>query len=221
MTAALLFDVDGTLLDTYRLYLESYRRAVAPVLGRSPSLEEIAGRSPSAERRFLTDWVGEEHSGACHDALCRHYSELQGALGEGLYDGVREMLAALSAAGYPLGVVTGKGRRIWELTESTFPSGIFQVVVTEDDVRHPKPDPEGLLLAAERLDVAPERIVFVGDSLGDLMAAREGGMRFGAALWPKTDPADRADFLGRIEPYAPEWRFETPADLTRTFARWC
>lgn len=219
--SALLFDLDGTLVDSYRLYLESYRRAVEPVLGRSPTHEEIAARAPSAERRFLAEWVGEAHVDACHDDLCRHYSELQGALGDGPYEGVREMLAALSAAGYPLGIVTGKGRRIWRVAESAFASGIFDVVVTEDDVRHPKPDPEGLLLAAERLSVPAGRVAFVGDSVSDLAAGRAAGMSIGAALWPKTDPEDRSGFLQAAAEYSPDWMFRTPADLTRTFAPWC
>ena len=44
----------------------------------------VAARRPSAERRFLEDWVGEAHADTCHDALCRHYAELQGVLGEGV-----------------------------------------------------------------------------------------------------------------------------------------
>lgn len=218
---ALLFDLDGTLLDSYRLYVESYRRAVEPVLGRMPTFEEITARRPSAERRFLADWVGEEQAEACHDALCRHYSELQGAMGDGPYDGVREMLAALASAGYPLGIVTGKGRRIWNIAECAFPSGMFDIVITEDDVRRPKPDPEGLLAAAERLSVDPARVVFIGDSLSDLAAGRAAGMPVGAALWPKTEPQDRQSFLEDVGRYAPEWLFELPSDVTRAFAHWC
>ena len=218
---AVLFDLDGTLVDSYRLYLESYRRAVSPVLGRTPSHEEIAARSPSAERRFLADWIGEERLDECHDALCRHYSELQGALGDGPYEGVREMLAALAAAGYPLGIVTGKGRRLWQVTEAVFAPQLFGVVVTEDDVRAAKPDPEGLIAAAEALRIAPARIVYVGDSVADLAAGRAAGMSVGAALWAKTDPMDRDGFLAAIAEHAPDWIFERPAEVTRALAPWC
>ncbi|HEX6923956.1 MAG TPA: HAD family hydrolase [Longimicrobiaceae bacterium] len=218
---ALLFDLDGTLVNTYRLYLEAYRRAVAPVLGREPTLEEIAARTPSAERRFLMEWVGEEHADRCHDDLCRHYAELLGALGRGPYEGVREMLTALTSAGYPLGIVTGKGRRIWELTEPWVGGHHFEVVITEDDVAHPKPHPEGLILAAERLAIPPAKVAYIGDSLSDLAAGREAGMAVGAALWPKTDAEDRESFLAAVPRYAPDWLFESPADVTRRFASWC
>ena len=218
---AVLFDLDGTLVDSYRLYLESYRRAVEPVIGRRPSIEEIAARAASAERHFLLEWIGEERLDECHEALCRHYAELHGALGEGPYEGVREMLTGLGSAGLLLGIVTGKGRRLWEVTEPTLPADLFSVVVTEDDVARPKPDPEGLIAAARRLSVPPARIAYVGDSIADLKAARAAGMRVAAALWAKTEPADREGFLASAARLAPDWLFERPADVTRTFAAWC
>jgi phosphoglycolate phosphatase-like HAD superfamily hydrolase len=95
------------------------------------------------------------------------------------------------------------------------------VVVTEDDVQQPKPDPQGLIAAARALAVPPERIAYVGDSLSDLKAGRAAGMRVGAALWPKTEPADRGGFLAAAARLAPDWLFERPADVTRTFAGWC
>jgi len=144
-----LFDLDGTLVDTYRLYLEAYRRALGPLLGYAPSDGEIVARHPSSERRFLAEWVGEERADEAHDALCRHYEALHGALCEGPYEGVTEMLAHLRSAGVRLGVVTGKGRRAWEVTERALGLGAFEVVVTDDDVAEPKPHPGGLLAAAE------------------------------------------------------------------------
>lgn len=218
---AVLFDLDGTLIDTYRLYLESYRRALSPYLGYAPTAEEIAARSPSAERRFLADWVGEEHAAGCHEAMLRHYAALHGALGEGMYPGVREMLAALRSAGLGLGVVTGKGRRAWETTAAGLDLGAFDVVVTEDEVRSPKPDPEGIHAALRALELPPGSAVYVGDSAGDLRAGRAAGTRVAAALWPKTGVGERERFLEEIRPLTPDWTLDHPADLTCHFAPWC
>ncbi len=222
MTAsAILFDLDGTLIDTYRLYIESYRRALTPFLGYSPGDEEFILRRPSSERRFLADWIGEDNAAACHDAMCGHYQALHTSLFEGMYEGVREMLASLRSAGIPLGIVTGKGRRAWETTAAAVDLGEFEVVVTDDDVEAPKPHPGGLLSAAEQIGLAPASIVYVGDSPGDLEAGRAAGMMVGAALWPKTDPEDRKWFEERIRGRRPEWTFERPAEITQVFARWC
>lgn len=218
---AVLFDLDGTLIDTHRLYLEAYRRALAPHLGYAPPDEEIVARRPSSERGFLAEWLGEERAGEAHAALCRHYEALHPALCEGLYEGVREMLAHLRSAGLPLGVVTGKGRRAWEVTSRALPLGEFAAVVTDEDAAEPKPHPGGLLAAAAALGVAPADAVYVGDSLADLEAGRRAGMRVGAALWPKTAPGEREAFLDLVRRLTPDWTLERPADLSRALAPWC
>jgi pyrophosphatase PpaX len=218
---AILFDLDGTLIDTWRLYMECYRRALEPRLGYAPTDEEIAARRPVSERRLLSDWVGERAADACHAEMRRLYAERYRTDSDDAYEGVPEMLAALRSAGYPLGIVTGKGRETWEVTAIHSDLGGFAVVVTDDDVHAPKPDPAGLLAAAAALGIAPERAVYVGDSTSDLEAGSNAGMRIGAALWPKTAPGEREDFLRAIEGMAPDWIFERPADITRAFAAWC
>lgn len=218
---AILFDLDGTLIDTWQLYAESFRRALAPYLGHTPTDEEMIARGPGSERSFLLGWLGTDDGERSHADFGRHYEALHGALHEGIYDGVPEMLAALRAAGYPLGVVTGKGRHAWQVTDREMGLGDFTVVVTDDDVAAPKPDPQGLLAAAEALGLPPGDIVYVGDSLSDLEAARAAGMRTAAVLWPKTAEGEAERFVKKVEPLEPGWVFARPADVTHAFARWC
>jgi pyrophosphatase PpaX len=216
-----LFDLDGTLIDTYNLYIEAYRRALNPVLGRDPSMDDFLERRPASERHFLTEWIGEEAALDCHAEMQRHYAELHGPLCDGPYDGVREMLGALRAVGLRLGLVTGKGRGAWEVTRHAIDLGDFEVVVTEDDVRFPKPHPGGLLAAMQSLGARAERTVYVGDSPTDLEAGRAAGTFVGAALWPKTGPGERDIFLAEVARWEPDWVFDRPSDVSRIFAGWC
>lgn len=219
--AAILFDLDGTLIDTHRLYLEAYRLAIREFTGTAPTDEEIVLRKPTAERRFLSDWVGPADAAACHAAMCGHYRDLHAAYFDGTYDGVREMLAGLRSAGLPLGIVTGKGRSAWETTSSLVDLGEFVTVITEDEMTEPKPDPGGLLAAAAAMGSPAFETVYIGDSLADIEGARRAGMLAGAVLWPKTDPDDRESFLEAVKEHRPDWLFERPADLVRAFAAWC
>lgn len=219
--AAVLFDLDGTLIDTYRLYLECYRRALVPYLGYAPTDAQIAARRPASERRFLLDWIGHEAGDACHAEMRRLYGELYPAMAEGIYEGVPEMLAGLRSGGVRRGIVTGKGREAWQITRAATELGAFDVVVTDDDVRAAKPDPGGLLAAAQALGITSEQAVYVGDSTVDMRAGRAAGMRIGAALWAKTAPGEAEAFVQKIQAMSPDWIFARPADVTRTFAMWC
>jgi len=219
--AAILLDVDGTLIDTFHLYLEAYRLALEPVLGYRPPDEEFLAHPPSSEMKFLVSWIGTERAAACHAQMCQHYEALHASLCEGVYDGIREMLRGLRSAGVPLGIVTGKGSHAWEVTQSSLDLGHFEVVVTDSDVRNAKPAPDGLLLAARRLGLPPTRIAYIGDSLTDLQAGRAAGMPVGAVLWPKQAEGEKDEFLERIAEFEPAWSFERPSDLVRTFAPWC
>lgn len=182
---AILFDLDGTLVATKRLYLEAYRRALETHLGHLPSPEELVAMRPYSELRFLEAVVGPELYEACLADFRRHYAELHDTHFGGLYDGVEDMLAALRARHVPLGIVTGKSRGSWDVTVANVELGPFAVTVFDDDVTRPKPDPEGLLIALQRLGIPPARAAYVGDGVGDARAAAAAGLLPVAALWPK------------------------------------
>jgi pyrophosphatase PpaX len=183
--AAVLFDLDGTLIATRRLYLESFADAMEPILGRRPPHEWFMERRPRAEVRFLRELAGEADHPEVMERFYRSYEERHDRDFEGVYAGVEEMLEGVRGAGLPLGIVTGKSRRSWEITSPRVPLGEFGVAVFDDDVPAPKPDPTGLRRAAEALGVSPERVLYVGDSGSDLEAARRAGARGLAVLWAK------------------------------------
>jgi pyrophosphatase PpaX len=193
-----LFDVDGTLIDTWDLYIESFLRSLGDLLGRPLTLEELAAMHPTSELRVLRQVLSsDEELPDAHDGFLAHMRALHPELFAGVYDGVPEMLAGLRERGVVLGIVTGKSRGAWSVTAPLVALGDFAVAVMDDDVQQPKPAPEGILTAVERLHADPGATLYVGDSVNDARAARAAGVRFAAALWAKSDE-ERPTFIHTV-----------------------
>jgi len=182
--AAVLFDLDGTLIDSIALILGSMRHAFARCERVIPSDDEwLTGVGIPLRTMFqryaATDAeidqliaAYREHQLANHDSLVRCYDE------------VPQTLAKLRQAGHPLAVVTSKGdilaRRGLEL------GGIashFQTIVSCDSCTRHKPHPEPVLTALDRLGYEPDEALFVGDSVHDIEAGNAAGVQTIAALW--------------------------------------
>ena len=188
---AVIFDLDGTLADTRRLYAVAYTGAFEDVLGEAPSWDEVLSRTPSSERHFLLDWLGEEKGDRVHRRMVEIYAARAAELHGALYDGVPELVAGLREAGLATAIVTGKSRAAFEVSETCVALEGYGAVIVEDDVPHPKPDPTGIQQALAALGVAADQSVYVGDTPMDLDAARRAGSRPAAALWSRR-PEDRA-----------------------------
>lgn len=211
---AVLFDLDGTLIDTKSLYLDAYRQAVEPYVRKELTREDIMALRPTSELAFLRAIVHEDEFAACLEGFYAAYERLHSERFHGVYDGVAGLLTGIRAAGIPLGLVTGKSRRSWEITRVVAGSlGPFDVLVFDDDVRAPKPDPHGLELAVDALGVEPGRALYVGDTLSDMEAARTAGLRPIAALWAFGDER-RTRHLERVRP-TKATPVERPRDLLR------
>jgi HAD superfamily hydrolase (TIGR01549 family) len=207
---AVLFDLDGTLIATRQLYVECYAAALAPHVGRHMSEDEIMDMKPGAETVFLPELAGAAAADACVAAFYRHYDDLHGTRFRGIYDGVPDMLAALRALDLPLGIFTGKSRRAWDITARHVDLGTFDALVFGDEVPRQKPAPDGLHLVLDQLSLAPDEVIYIGDSTSDLGAAA-AGMPAGGVLWSK-----RHDELDAFRDHARAvgaQAFATPADL--------
>jgi pyrophosphatase PpaX len=177
-----LFDLDGTLLDTRELILSSFRHATREVLGEQLPDERILPfigipliyqmRTIAGEHAEQLIEVYREHNAQVHDELIRSFK------------GTREALDALLTEGRRLAVVTSKRNGPAQRGLACFSlEDCFELVIGSDDTAKHKPDPEPLLLAAERLGVAADSCVSVGDSPFDMQAARAAGITAVAALW--------------------------------------
>jgi pyrophosphatase PpaX len=177
-----LFDLDGTVVDSGGIILASMRHATRTVLEREIPDDELmaAVGGPGLEaqmRAFSTDRV---------DELVRAYREHNEPLHVELesFLGMEDVLERLKADGRRLGIVSAKRRVTVELAFAQVPLGhLFDVVVGGDEYEHQKPAPDGLLLALERLGAAPADAAYVGDSPYDMSAARAGGLYAVGVTW--------------------------------------
>jgi pyrophosphatase PpaX len=193
-----LFDLDGTVVDSGAIILASMRHATREVLGREFGDDELLGAvgGPGLEAQmavFAPDHVDElvrvyrAHNEPLHD-------ELEACVG------MEDVLVRLRAEGRRLGVVTAKRRATVELAFARIPLGhMFETLVGGDETERHKPDPQPLLVAAERMGVAPEACAYVGDSPFDIRAARAAGMGALAVTWGRIHDREK---LEREEPDA-------------------
>ena len=177
-----LFDLDGTLIDSGAMILASFRHATRTVLAREIPDAELAalvgGMNIQEQMRTL-----DAHRA---DELVRVYREHNEPLHADLqaFPGVEDLLRKLQAQGRKLGVVTSKRRRTVDLAFAVLPiERFFDAVVTSGDTERHKPDPEPVLLALERLGADPARAAFVGDSPFDVRAGKAAGVFSVGVSW--------------------------------------
>src|SRR5438477_4585287 len=160
---AIIFDLDGTLADTFSMIVSAWNQAVSPHTGKTYSDAEVIARFGIPDSQMiLRELPGEAGNHAVevyHVYYARHHDAVK------TFDGIDAMLAELRRRRVPMGVMTGKGTRSATITlEAMGWADTFAAVVTGDDVARQKPDPAGPLEAARRLGVEPATCAFVGDS---------------------------------------------------------
>jgi pyrophosphatase PpaX len=204
-----LFDLDGTLIDSGQLILASMQHAVRTVLGREIPVEElgttIGGQGIVAQMTA----IDADHA----DELLDVYKEHNDGLHETLeaFDELLELLPGLRAEGRKLGIVTAKRHRTVDLALARFPAlaSSFDVVVAHEDTDRHKPEPDPVLLAVEKLGGSPEEAAYVGDSPFDIGAAKAAGVFAIAVGWGGIHPDER------LLAQEPDAFVRTPEELLR------
>lgn len=185
-----LFDLDGTVLDTYAPILESMRYATKTVFGEALPDSKLVSMVGQPLVTQMQAFAAERGCGSeVADELTRVYREYnERDLDEKSFPfpGIPEAIASLKNAGFTVGVVTSK--RAVLATKSLKAHGLFDAFAcvngAEDSTAH-KPDPDPLLTAAKKLGVSPDRCVYVGDSPYDLQAAHAASMPCVGVTWGK------------------------------------
>lgn len=180
---ALLFDLDGTLIDSIGLLLDCMRDAFADRARRPTEGEWVAGIGTPL-REQLAPWCHGPDDVERLVARYRDYQDRHLEATTAAYPGVPETIAWARAAGHALGVVTSKGRGM--TARSLAHLGLadtFDTVITVEDTARHKPHPDPVELALARLAIPRTEALFVGDSPHDMHAGRAARVTTAAAQW--------------------------------------
>jgi HAD superfamily hydrolase (TIGR01509 family) len=204
--AAVLFDMDGTLVDSEKVWDIALKELATRAGGTLSTAARLAmiGSNMRLTMQILRDDLGQPDRDEAADAewLTDRVFEL---FGDGLVwrPGALELLTAVRAAGLPTALVTSTGRRLVEVALDTLGRDNFDVVVCGDEVTSPKPDPEPYRTAAALLGVPIEACVAIEDSLTGLTSAVASGaavLAVPAELeLPETDGVHLRDSLAGVD----------------------
>lgn len=215
-----LFDFDGTLVNTTPLILRSFHATWEQVCGlRCDDAEYIATFGlplPTAFEQMAERFAAEgritppTQPGSLVEELITVYRSFNERWHDEMIEpfaGIAETVQGLQKRGCRLGVVTSKkrvglerGLRIFEMTD------LFDVTICAEDSTIHKPQPEPLLLALRRLNAAARETVYVGDSTHDLIAGRAAAVRTAAATWGPFP-------LEALQQLQPDYLLRKPTDL--------
>lgn len=176
---AIVFDMDGTLIDSYEIVIDAYSRTVVEAGERRSREQILEALVAGPAERIITSLLGRPATSDDVDTYHRLLSEVASAVP--VYPGIRPMLSALRI---PAAVFTGASERSAEiLLTATGLAGRFQVVVGGDRVEHQKPAPDGLVEAGRALGLRPHDVAYVGDAPYDVACALSAGALAVAAGW--------------------------------------
>jgi pyrophosphatase PpaX len=202
-----LFDLDGTLIDSLRLILDSYHHTLAEHGLPARTDDEWLRGVGTPLTAQLAEWHDEVGTIEAMIATYRQYNLEHHDRMVTVYPGVLDMVREIKAGGLQTGLVTSKNRpgaiRGLKLVGL---EALMDVLVCADEVTNPKPHPEPVERAVRLLGGDRATTLYVGDSVHDMHSGRAAGVLTAAALW---GPFRR----DQLEATAPDYWLETPGDL--------
>ena len=197
---AVLFDMDGTLLDTAPDFIAICQamlaeRGFARVADKLIRDEISGGAKAMVSAAFAMSPSAPEFEALRLEFLQRYQQDC--AVHSKLFDGMAELLADIESAKLIWGVVTNKPVRFAQpIMEQLRLSERSAVLICPDHVTKSKPDPEPLILACKMLDLDPASVLFVGDDLRDIESGRDAGTKTAAVRYGYIHPHDNPDHWG-------------------------
>jgi HAD superfamily hydrolase (TIGR01549 family) len=182
MLKGIVFDLDGTLVDSLSVTFDAFNHAILSLGGLKHTPQEIMRHFGVGEPEIFAKILGTDKAEAAYEASKTYMGQSLGQVP--LHPGVEDLLEKLKSAGVPLAIFTG---RSWDTTEIILKHhhllDRFITVVCHDHVSQAKPSPEGLFMALGRMKIEASECLYVGDSWQDIRLAHAAGSQAVAALW--------------------------------------
>lgn len=184
----LVFDIDGTIIDSAKINMLSLQETVKELRGDVMSLEDLYFSFGIPGVRAM-EILGFPEPEKAVQVWIRNYSACAERLGMPLFPGMREILERLREKGASLGIITSKLRE--EYDEHFEKQGLLELfpwVVTASDTPKGKPYPDPMLEYLRRTGAAPEEVLYFGDTAYDMDCARSAGVDHALVLWGCLSP---------------------------------
>lgn len=202
-----LFDLDGVIIDSesnYSIFWSAMAKEYAiPVPNFAQAIKGTT----------LSSILNDNFPASDHESIIQRIKDYEQEMLYPIFPGVIDFLTALRREGFRTAIVTSsndaKMERLWQQQPAL--KSYFDTIVTDADVQRSKPDPQGYLLAAERLGCSPEQCYVFEDSFNGLLAGRRAGARVIALS--TTNPAPTLQ--GKADLVIPSFLSFTPSDLPR------
>jgi pyrophosphatase PpaX len=203
----IVFDMDGTLVDSMDCLADWIYRAVKEHCPPTVTPASITAAFGPTEKAIISKFVPAELVGTCLQTYYDLYEQEHERMY--VYPGIQPLINRMWCNKVPIALCTGKSRRAVDISLDLLQwDDVFKAIVTGDDTKEFKPDPEGLNLILQQTAADRSRTIFVGDSPADIRAASNAGVISGYAMW------GLAEIPPISEGLAPNHRLLAPQDLS-------
>lgn len=199
-----IFDVDRTLIDSYKPELETLKEALFIVTKNTYSDEIMNKLTILTTDEFFKN-LGIDKNSDTMNSINYYWGMLLQKRKLHLFDGIKKLLTSLKDKGFFLGIATSRTEE--ELNELDYlleNIDLFDVIITSDKVNHPKPNPESINIIIDKFSLKREETIYIGDSESDAIAAKDALVYFGFASWENKNVISKYDYL-----------FQKPEDVNK------
>ena len=190
-----IFDVDRTLIDSYKPELETLQESLLIVTKKEYDASTMNKLTMLTTDEFFSE-LGIDVNSELMKQINRHWGRLLETRKLHFFEGIKEMLMKLKSEGCFLGIATSRTREeLEELDELLECIHLFDIVITSDLVKEPKPSPESIEIIIEQHNLKREETIYIGDSPSDAVASKRANVKFGYASWENKNSIPEYDYL--------------------------